>query len=257
MVSSVRRPLFDRFHLVSDLDGSWILQGAKTAEVRTLAAALGCRDCHLTFATGRDLASTQDVLRQCGLEPTCLITDLGTGIHRKGQYGWEEDLTYRAFVSARWDEHLASRVMEHLPEGIEPQPGLVPSRRLALQVVDFEGQGLAQAAKALRAHLKSVGLEAEVTASHGRFLEVLPRGIDKGSAVAWLRASDQIEDPLLVCGDSENDLAMLKLAAAAVVLPGNGLQPPDPASTAWVHKAQAFGPLGILEALRSWRLVTA
>ena len=252
-----RRPLFDQFHLVSDLDGSWLPPGTQASEVRTLVAALGCRECHLTFATGRDLASTQEVLRQCGRDPEYLITDVGTAIHRKGLYGWEEDLTYRAYLSSRWDEEKAAKVMERLPEGIEPQPNLSPSRRLALQLTDPEGKGLAKAAKALRAVLREVGLKAQVVPSHGRFLEVLPRGVDKGSAVQWLRASDQIEDPLLVCGDSENDLAMLKLAAAAVVLPGNGLNLPATVTRSQVHQSSAAGPLGILEALRSWRLVTA
>lgn len=255
MAYPLHRPLFDQFHLVSDLDGSWLLPGTRASEVQALVAALGCRECHLTFATGRDLASTLEVLRQCGRDPVYLVTDLGTAIHRKGLYGWEEDLAYRIFVSSRWDEALAAQVMKRLPKGIEPQPGLTPSRRLALQVSETGSLNPAQAAKALRALLKEVGLKAEVRPSHGRFLEVLPRGIDKGAAVAWFRASDQIEDPLLACGDSENDLAMLELAAAAVFLPGNGLNPPAGGMAARVHQAMAHGPLGILEALRSWRLV--
>jgi sucrose-phosphate synthase len=249
-----QRPLFNRFHLVSDLDGSWFIPGRLASDVPTLVSALGCRECYLTFATGRDLASTKEVLKQCGLEPTYLITDVGTSLHRRGPYGWEEDLTYRANVASHWNEALAAKLLKRLPACVEPQPGLTPSRRLALQVCQPGTTTLDQAAEELKARMDSLGFEADVLASHGRFLEVLPKGIHKGSAVAWLRASDQIEDPLLVCGDSENDLSMLRLGAAVVVLPGHGLEPPKTPPTTKVHKASVAGPLGILEAMRAWRL---
>ncbi len=254
MAKTYQRPLFSRFHLVSDLDGSWFLPGRLATDVPTLVAALGCRECHLTFATGRDLASTKDVLKQCGLEPTYLITDVGTSLHRRGPYGWEEDLTYRANVASHWDEPLAAKLMKRLPACLEPQPGLTPSRRLALQVCDPQVTPLAEAEAVLKARMESLGFEADVLTSHGRFLEVLPKGIHKGAAVAWLRASDQIDDPLMVCGDSENDLSMLRLGSAVVVLPGHGLELPKTPSTTKVHKASVAGPLGILEAMRAWRL---
>ena len=254
MAKTYKRPLFARFHLVSDLDGSWFIPGRLAADVPTLVAALGCRECHLTFATGRDLASTKDVLKQCGLEPTYLITDVGTSLHRRGPYGWEEDLTYRANVASHWNEALAEKLLKRLPACLEPQPGLTPSRRLALQVCDPLATPLAEAETLLKARMEALGFEADVLTSHGRFLEVLPKGIDKGAAVAWLRASDQIDDPLMVCGDSENDLSMLRLGSAVVVLPGHGLELPKAPSTTKVHKASVAGPLGILEAMRAWRL---
>lgn len=249
-----QRPIFQNFHLVSDLDGSWFNPGNRASDVPSLVAALGCRECHLTFATGRDLASTKEVLKQCGLEPTYLITDVGSALHRRGPYGWEEDLTYRANVSSRWNETLAAKLMDTLPKGLEPQPGLSPSRRLALQVIDPQALPVSKAAEALANRMRILKFEADVLISHGRFLEVLPQGINKGSAVAWLRASDQIAAPLLVCGDSENDLSMLQLSSAMVVLPGHGLEPPKVPASTWVHKASVAGPLGILEAMFAWRL---
>lgn len=59
----------------------------------------------------------------------------------------------------------------------------------------------------------------EVMRSHPFQLEIMPKGIDKGTGVSHL--ADILEltkDQVMVIGDEENDLAMLKWAGTSVVM---------------------------------------
>ncbi len=61
--------------------------------------------------------------------------------------------------------------------------------------------------------------EFEVMRSHPFQLEVMPKGIDKGAGVAHLAEILELTaDQVMVIGDEENDLAMLKWAGTAVVM---------------------------------------
>ncbi|MGC9393815.1 MAG: Cof-type HAD-IIB family hydrolase [Anaerolineae bacterium] len=66
---------------------------------------------------------------------------------------------------------------------------------------------------------------AEVVRSHEMFIEVVPLGVDKGSAVAWLAQHFNIpREDVLAAGDQENDLAMIKWAGLGVAM-GNATPP--------------------------------
>ena len=66
---------------------------------------------------------------------------------------------------------------------------------------------------------------AEIVRSHAQFIEVVPLGVDKGSAVAWLAQHFNIpQEDVLAAGDQENDLAMIKWAGVGVAM-GNATPP--------------------------------
>ncbi|RPA57120.1 HAD family phosphatase [Aerococcus agrisoli] len=59
----------------------------------------------------------------------------------------------------------------------------------------------------------------EVMRSHPYQLEIMPKGVDKGVGVAHLaQVLELTADQVMVIGDEENDLAMLKWAGTAVVM---------------------------------------
>ena len=210
-----------RLHLVSDLDGTWIPAVLDPAALEHLEAFLEARPgIVLTFATGRTLASAQSLLATTGARPPrFLVTDVGTAIHVRTEGGWVEDPGYAAWVRQRWDPDAADRALRgQLPRGIRPQPGVEPAARLAL-AIDPDMDPV-PAVQDLVRHLRHHGLRSDVLASHGRYLDVLPRGVNKGSAVTYLKHFLGQPVPLVVCGDSENDLAMLRIADLAVVMSG-------------------------------------
>ena len=57
------------------------------------------------------------------------------------------------------------------------------------------------------------------------FIEVVPLGVDKGAALAWLAQHFDIpREEVLAAGDQENDLAMIKWAGVGVAM-GNATPP--------------------------------
>jgi len=60
---------------------------------------------------------------------------------------------------------------------------------------------------------------AEIVRSHARFIEVVPLGVDKGSALAWLAQHYDIpREHVLAAGDQENDITMIQWAGVGVAM---------------------------------------
>ena len=242
-------------HLISDLDGTWIPGEPHWGALRKLEAYLLSRpDLTLTFATGRSLRSA---LRTFGdlllVWPRHFIVDVGTALfHARLGGGWVEDGEYAAFVNARWDlTPLRDAGPNWLPAGIREQPGAFAARRLALEVESW--QTVPKAERELRETLRRIGMVAEVLAT-GRCLDVLPTGINKGTAAAFLQARLHPSPPVMACGDSENDIALLGMADLPVLMADSRL---DSRTTElpWerLHRTRFPGPRGIVEALLNLR----
>lgn len=239
-------------HLASDLDGTWLPAAGREADLRALEAFL---ERHpgvvLTFATGRTLGSALAVLAgRVKVLPRFLVTDVGTAIfERKPEGRWVELEGYAQWVEHRWAfRAVAGALLGALPAGVVQQSGVLPRRRLALEVQG--GCGLAQAAQALALRLRAEGVEADLLASSERCLDVLPRGVNKGAAIGYLQNCMGLSGPLVACGDSENDLAMLQRADLPVLMARNSLTPQAQDTLgAGLCRAQEPGPLGILHVL--------
>lgn len=244
------------FHLVTDLDGTW-LAGPPSAR-RRLEAALEARPgVVLTFATGRSFPSALAVLAQEGLRPPHhLITDVGTALfHLTPDGAWVEDQTWARLVASAWNAPIAAGLVDSgLPAAVRPQPGLVPLRRLALQT---DGPAdLSEAGTAVAEACRARGLTADILPSHGCYLDVLPPGVHKGSALAFLQATRSLPRPMVGCGDSANDLALFE-AADLPLLMQDGLtdgEIPAPLRDR-VHRTKAPGPEGIHLALAAFGLL--
>ncbi len=242
-------------HLVSDLDGTWIPTKGETPSLRSLENYLtNLHGLTLTFATGRTLHSAvTDLSSIVRLWPTYFVTDVGTAIYRRTAKGkWIEDTEYARRLNSIWDQDAAERISQSLPEGIRQQPGLRVRRRLALEVLP--GFDLQQAAEELSNQLVKAGFAGDVLPSNGCCLDVLPKGVDKGTAVDYLDIRLPPPSFLMVCGDSENDLGMFRKADMAVVMADSPLKMEAidvPISR--LIRPRAPGPAGILEVLYNMR----
>lgn len=66
---------------------------------------------------------------------------------------------------------------------------------------------------------------AEIVRSHAMFIEVVPLGVDKGSALAWLAQHFGVaREEVLAAGDQENDITMIEWAGVGVAM-GNATPP--------------------------------
>ncbi len=125
-----------------------------------------------------------------------------------------------ASLGAAWASHMAPgwdrAEIERLLAGVD---GLVAQ--------DSAGQGAYKvswvadvtAVKRARRVLDEAALRVNLVHSHGRFLDVMPRGVDKGSAVRFAAQRLGIRlERTIVAGDSGNDEAMLLCGARPVLV---------------------------------------
>jgi hydroxymethylpyrimidine pyrophosphatase-like HAD family hydrolase len=246
------------FHIVTDLDGTWLPGPGQGSQLRDLEDALSARpDVALTFATGRTFTSALEAIDRWNLRPPhYLITDVGTAIfHRTLEGAWAEDQVWANKVEASWDRLAAKRLLrEGLPGSVCPQPGVIPIRRLALQVLI--GRDHATAERELECACTATGLSADILASHGLYFDVLPRGVHKGAAVAFLQASQNLPRPVVGCGDSANDLGLLEASDHPIVMLGGLEDQEAPAALIRrAHRTEVPGPQGIHRALVAFGLL--
>jgi hypothetical protein len=68
------------------------------------------------------------------------------------------------------------------------------------------------------------GSSVEIVQSHARFIEIVPKAVDKGRALAWL--AEHLDIPrasVLAVGDQQNDLPMVRWAGVGVAM-GNAVE---------------------------------
>ncbi|MGC9522608.1 MAG: Cof-type HAD-IIB family hydrolase [Anaerolineae bacterium] len=93
------------------------------------------------------------------------------------------------------------------------------------------------------------GQEAEVVRSHAQFVEVVPKGVDKGSALAWLAEYVGVpREATLAVGDQENDLSMIRWAGTGVAM-GNATTGVKQAAAWTAPSVGEDGAAAILEQL--------
>ncbi|EWC63695.1 Alpha,alpha-trehalose-phosphate synthase [Actinokineospora spheciospongiae] len=222
--------------LVTDLDGT--LLAGTPAERAALLAAL-TPDITVVFATGRGRASVAEVLRDPLVpRPAWVIGDVGATVYDGSLRTVPEvqDPLRRGWPGAARVRAALRGFPLAYQEGV-PQEGRCSY--LAEEVT-------AELVEAVRA------LGCDLLHSGGRFLDVLPRGVDKGAALRALAAHRgwSMTD-VLVAGDSLNDLSLFTTGARGVVVGGA-----EPGLTAAVgpgatHRPGQAGAAAILAELRA------
>ncbi|MEU9124015.1 trehalose-6-phosphate synthase [Streptomyces sp. NPDC048506] len=228
--------------LVTDLDGT--LLGGDTTDRRRLRAALDRHpEVTLVFATGRSLASVEQILRSDPLVPTprWIIADVGASVIDGADRSRVEAVQRR--LRRGWPGRR--RVRERLSgfPGLVYQEGVVQEARCSFFLRPE------QLSEELLDAVRELG--CGWTYSAGRYFDVLPAPASKGHALALLAREQRWPmGSVLVAGDSLNDLSLFQLGALGVIM--SGAEPalrervPDGAR---VHRAERPGAGGILSAL--------
>lgn len=228
--------------LATDLDGTFL--GGTAADRRQLYELIREHraSTRLIFVTGRSYHSVSTLMREVELPaPDCMICDVGTSVLAVD--GCALDPVIEAEIADRWADGHA-RLAEAIDpiEGLSRQTGTGPFRR------SYTYEHISAALTA-RERTRTLGYDALI--SHGCFLDVLPRGINKGWALRRLIDTIGLANArVLTAGDTMNDWAMLSSGFAAVAV-GNAEEEllnalPD---HRLIYRARASGAGGILEAL--------
>jgi hydroxymethylpyrimidine pyrophosphatase-like HAD family hydrolase len=263
-----------RYVLASDLDGT-LADGSDEARAELLAWLRARDDARLVYVTGRAPESARELMQRATLPPPdVLIADVGTTV-----------LEGPSFQPLR---PIEAEIARDWPGADVVRERLAPMDSLTLQEVDAprrvswwiepvrSRRGSAADPFAARAPddasmqaeaariAAEVGAEAaerlaplavDVLVSANVFLDVLPRGVNKGSTLLrvldWLGAE---RESCIVAGDSLNDLALFATGLRGIVV-GNC----EPAlaeqvnGMGQVYRAQETGAGGVLEGLRHHR----
>ncbi|MFN3988080.1 MAG: glucosylglycerol-phosphate synthase [Rhodocyclaceae bacterium] len=226
--------------LATDLDGTF-LAGNPEHRIRLYQLIAGHPEIKLVFVTGRGLEVVLPLLSDPTIPtPDYIIADVGgTVVEGRGQLAVQP---LQNEIDARWPgERSVAEAMQRFV-GLERQE--VPQQRRCSYFCasDAIPEGIHEAAQALG---------CEVLYSAGRYLDILPIGVNKGATlrrlVDWLGMSPQ---DVLVAGDTLNDLSMFEEGFKGVCVGES-----EPALIAATRdRARVFHSLrsgcgGILEAL--------
>jgi len=230
----------DNFVLATDLDGTLLAGGVDARRrVRELfsAAQAGRR---LVYVTGRGLESILPLLSDPTIPvPDYIIADVGATIVR-GDLRPVDDLQQE--IAARWPGSQAVlKALARFP-GLRRQS--VPQERRCSFLASEN-----DITPELRAAVDALGCDLLMSA--GCYLDVLPRGVGKGTAVLRLAVAAGIDPAtIVVAGDTLNDLSMFETGLRGIVVGGA-----EPAlvervrKRPLVHVAAGAGCDGILEGL--------
>lgn len=204
----------------------------------------------LGIATGRSFHSAQAILAAEGVPaPDVVISSVGTRIHwyDRSRKHFVEDTGWSGKIAAGWDwraiHDFANGLGLRAQARLEQRPGKA-SFFLDDHCPDEVGQ-----------HFRTAGFDVEVVASHGRYLDILPRNAGKHSAV--LHVADRLDltqAKIVVAGDSGNDLAMLRACPHPIIVANwsDGLGQDPSLSHAYI--ASASHAAGVLEGIRHFQI---
>lgn len=196
--------------LVTDLDGTLF---GDDASLEILLRALEKPDAPVVaFATGRQGFSAMPLLdRRTAAAGEYLIAGVGTEMYRRVGKRWLA-IAQWPYLRAPWDPQRIRRVLADIAT-LRPQT----LRAESAYKVSFVAP--ADAVREVRKALRAARIDAVVIHSHGELLDILPAGIDKGSATQWLAGRLGVPMPsTMTCGNTANDVGMLQLPCASVVV---------------------------------------
>ena len=187
--------------LATDLDGTF-LAGTAAKRTRLYRMVESHPEINLAWVTGRGLEAVLPLLSDPALpRPDYVICDVGATVLRTSNMQPVQPL--QAEIESRWPgEYAVTHAMARF-QGLIRQD--VPQQRRCSYYCDPTLLATLRADIEIQVAL----LDCEVLYSADRYLDILPRGTDKGRTLTALIAHLGIASPrVLVAGDTLNDLSM-------------------------------------------------
>lgn len=227
--------------LATDLDGTFL--GGSLIKKQQLYSLIKRRsDIKLVFVTGRGIESVLPLLHDPMIPiPDYIVSDVGATVvdgHTR-----EPVVAIQSDIERLWpDEYLVKQHLASIP-GLHPQE--VPQQRRCSFYYD-DGVDLAAIKKIVDA------FQCDVLLSAGKYLDVLPGGVNKGTTLTRLiQLIGFPEDKVLVAGDTYNDYSLFETGYKGVAV---GKSEPALLNAVKkmtnVYRATKEGAGGILEAMK-------
>ncbi|RAJ75597.1 HAD superfamily hydrolase (TIGR01484 family) [Chitinophaga dinghuensis] len=225
--------------LATDLDGTFL--GGTDADKTSLYQLIKeSPDVRLVFVTGRGIRSVLGLLEDTALpRPEYIICDVGATITHFPTMMPVEPI--QSGIAAKWPG-------EQVREKLKTVAGLLHQEAQQQYRCSYyyDAQTDIPAAQTVAA-----SFSCDLMLSAGKYLDVLPGGVNKGyTLLKLLEVLGTSQEQVLVAGDSMNDLAMYETGLQGVVV--GGAEEELLAQTAvmrHVLQASRIGAGGILEAM--------
>jgi mannosylfructose-6-phosphate phosphatase len=231
--------------LISDVDGTLLGDDTSLDEFAAWFSQHG-DTVRLVYNSGRLFESIVESVRSTALpEPSAVIGGVGTQIRR---FPGGEPIGDWLSNRDGWCPETITQLMLRL-NGVELQPPHnLTEFKLSFFLHDADAGRLQEIGDYLREH----GFDAELIYSSHRDLDVLPPGVNKGAAAAYLAEHWKIPpDRVFVSGDTGNDLAMFRQGFRGIVV-GNALPELRELVSPHVYQAHHGYAAGVLEGLQHW-----
>ncbi|SEW20899.1 HAD family hydrolase [Chitinophaga arvensicola] len=225
--------------LATDLDGTFL--GGSAADKEQLYSLLQQqKNIQLVFVTGRGIRSVLQLLENTALpRPEYIICDVGATVTHLPTLKAVEPL--QSHIASRWPG-------DHVRETLKTVRGLLHQEAHQQYRCSYyydEGTDIAGAREI------ATSLQCDLVLSAGKYLDILPAGVNKGFTLQQLlKVLALPHQHVLVAGDSMNDYSMYETGFKGVVV---GDSEPElvtkTAAMAHVLQAQRPGAGGILEAM--------
>lgn len=231
--------------LISDVDGT--LLGDDAALKQFVDWYASHRDeLRLVYNSGRFFASIRESIASTLLPmPDAIIGGVGTEIRLCSDGELVESWSDRF---DRWNASELRAVLADYPQ-LEPQPDEFQSEfKISYFARNLEDGFLDN----LRQRLTKAGFRIELVYSSQRDLDVLPAGVDKGSASSYLaKYWNTPAQRVFVSGDSGNDLKMFQQGFLGIVV-GNAHPELKSLNSQHVYQSSLPCAAGVLDGLRYW-----
>lgn len=231
--------------LATDLDGT-LLGGRQSDRMRLYRLITERDDIRVVWMTGRGLESVLPILSDPTVPtPDYVIADVGATVVGGGDQASVQPL--QSQIAQRWPG--AHAVLEAL-EGLGLQRQEVPQERRCSFYLDDH-----TVLSEVEDRVAVLGCHALYSA--GKYLDILPKGVDKGATLRALVEHLGISDnDVLVAGDTLNDLGMFEAGYRAVAVGKSeaGLLAATRSMDNAYH-ANAAGAGGIIEALMHFQML--
>ncbi len=233
--------------IVSDIDGT--LLGDDTG-TRSFADWFEARrhKLALVYATGRHFESAVEAVRTTALpEPDAVICSVGTEIryYPSGRLipDWQDQLE-----ASHWDVEEIRHLIGALPR-VRRQPDEWQSaHKASFFLHDATSAELDRVHEALWCH----GFSPEVVYSSSRDLDILPAGVNKGHAAAFLTLHWGFRPwHVVASGDSGNDDSLFRHGFRGVIV-SNAQPELGRLNSQLVYRARQSHARGVLEGIRYW-----
>lgn len=233
--------------IVSDIDNT-LLGGSSATERFTEWMAAHADLVRLAYASGRFFPSVAESIEAAKLPlPDAVISGVGTEIafYPEGDALSEWSVEQRHY----WDPQEVRRRLARVPE-LTLQPAEFQSElKISYFLHDAAPEQLAAVAEALR----DPWLRVETIYSSRRDLDIVPAGVNKGSAAAFLASLwNFTPERVIVCGDSGNDLPMFGRGFRGVIV-ANAHDDLKAAASAHNFLAPSSFAAGVVEGLEHWK----